>query len=198
MPSFCNVSGCKFTYDSSLPNDLKMHKRTIHVPEISVVYPNSTQEVVLQRDNTKLQCSWCNFSTIYPYTIQVRNYHAYGKINNWMILRIRNMPERNARVFLSFLQALYCLVNPPPLPLMPGILYFLGCLHLPVYCIICMICHHAVNCNNIAQHVHEHLLVINIPSDLPAILQLTYELVPYNNVVRATCKPRGDGDSKES
>ena len=133
MPSFCNVSGCNFTYDPSRPNDLKTHKRIAHVPEVKVIYPNSTQEVVLGRnDRAKFRCLWCNFSLMYLNTIQVRNYYLYDKIHYWMILCIRNMPERNARVFLSFLQALRYLLNPPSLPLVPALLYFLGRLRLPL------------------------------------------------------------------
>ena len=45
-----------------------------------------------------------------------------------------------------------------------------------------MMCHRAVNCENIAQHVHGHLPLIDIPSDLPAVLKSTYDLVPYNDV----------------
>ena len=74
LPSMsCPVVGCDFTYDLTRPNDLKTHKRVVHVATVKVVYSNPEQEIILERIAGRFQCSRCDINTTYPHVIQVRS-----------------------------------------------------------------------------------------------------------------------------
>lgn len=61
-------------------------------------------------------------------------------------------------------------------------------IHHPPYnqhfrCLICIKCGRAVNCSNLLDHVRREIPYIDIPEDLPAVLEAAYNLVPYSTVV---------------
>lgn len=50
-------------------------------------------------------------------------------------------------------------------------------------CVICLNCERAVDTKNLVEHIRKDLPFIEVPDDLPAVLEATYKLVPYSSIV---------------